>query len=94
MRTLVCLQKSISRVHPKGISVRIRAEDTTGLYLEGLRMSVPMKRYIADLRNMAILLSEGDGFITVLTEEEMGGLRHAEHRGEALSSVPASMGRG
>lgn len=36
-------------------------------------MSVPMKRYIADLRNMAILLSEGDGFITVLTEEEMGG---------------------
>jgi hypothetical protein len=73
MRTLCCLQQAVKQNYKPGLSIRIRVEDLTGLYLEGNEMESVVSRYTAGLRSLTRLMCQGDDFITIRSEIVMGG---------------------
>lgn len=71
LRILACVQRQVQEFHPAGLDIRLRMEDTTGMYLEGLDRVVTdtMEKYITDMATLIRIL--GYNFITPIRESSL-----------------------
>ncbi len=57
IKTLVCLQESVQKVYEPGLSIRVRLENATGLYLEGPEALPAMDLYCSGFAHLCKLMS-------------------------------------
>ena len=71
LRIIACVQRQVQELHPAGLDVRLRMEDTTGYFLEGLdrELTDTMDKYITDFSALIRIL--GYNFITPIRESNL-----------------------